>query len=90
MLIVIAKSKEKLFWALRIIIILLMGTLILPKALMFITAGGFTGGISREEHPSGNPRRVERATFSKNDPSEADTWLDGLVQKLQEFYQKDR
>lgn len=87
MLIVIAKSKEMLFWALRVIIILLMVTLFLPKALLFIAAGG---GFSKEEHPSGNPRRVEQATFGKNHHSEEKDLLDELVQKLQDFYRKDR
>ncbi|HEX3032555.1 MAG TPA: hypothetical protein VHS59_09995 [Bacillota bacterium] len=90
MLIVIARSKKKLFYALRIILLLLVCTLFLPKALLLLTTGGFDWGLSREEHPTGNPRRVEQATFGKQGQDNDNSILDSFVKKLQQFYHQER
>ncbi|MDA8212082.1 MAG: hypothetical protein M0021_09420 [Clostridia bacterium] len=87
LLIVFTKWQEKLAYALRILLILVFLSLLLPKALHLLVGSEFLGSYNKEENPSGNPTRVEHVEAeSKEEPG----LLDGIVIELQKFYRKDR
>lgn len=86
-LIVFTKWQEKLAYTLRVLLLLVILSLLLPKVLEFLLGGEFLGSYNKEENPSGNPTRVEHVQAEqKNGPG----LLDGIVIELQKFYRKDR
>lgn len=81
------QRKNKLLFSLRVLLVLLLLSLLLPKTIELVTGYQLMGSFNKEENPSGNPMRVEHHESPK---AEEPGVLDGLVQELQDFYRKDR
>jgi hypothetical protein len=87
LLLVFTKWQEKLAYIIRVLLILVVLSLLLPKVIQVLLGGEFLGSYNKEENPSGNATRVERVQAEQHHQPGL---LDGLVIELQKFYRKDR
>ncbi|MHB8171958.1 MAG: hypothetical protein ACYDG6_10535 [Thermincolia bacterium] len=83
--IVISKIKERLFLILRILILLALLALILPKVYGIMEGQNILSGLE-DRKPSGNPMRVDNQAAQED--KEDDGLLQNFVVKLRDFYKK--
>ncbi len=81
------QRRQKLLFVLRVLLVIILLSLLLPKAVQLFSGQELLGSFNKEEKPSGNPMRVEHQEESKVvEPG----LLDGLVQELHKYYRKDK
>ncbi len=81
----ISKIKERLFLILRILILLALLALILPKVYGIMEKQDILSGLE-DRKPSGNPMRVEKQSSAEEKEDEG--LLQNFVVKLRDFYKK--
>jgi hypothetical protein len=87
LIIIVSQWKKKILQLLAVILVILVFAAAIP--LMTGQLNQYTpavGGWFEDEHPSGNPMRVENEEPS----SKYDQVMDQFVIKLQDFYLEDR
>jgi len=83
---VISKVRERLYLILRILILLALLALILPKIYGIMEGQSFLSGLE-DRKPSGNPMRVENQAAT-TEKKEDEGLLQDFVVKLRDFYKK--
>lgn len=86
MVLVVRNWKQKLIKVLSLLLIIALFTAAAPalSGILYEKVPVFNGWFE-DEHPSGNPMRVE-----KEDTSVVNQKIDGLVMKVQNFYYEER
>jgi len=87
MIIVVGKWKKKLIRLATVIVLVALFAAIIPvvSGVFFQKVPVFSGWM-KDEHPTGNPLRVE----TNQDSSSFDQKVDRLVVKIQNFYQQEK
>lgn len=82
------QRRQKLMYLLKLLLVLIFLSLILPKIIYVLTGHELLGSYNKEENPTGNPVRVE----NRQEPEKVEEQgvLDGLVMQLHKFYRKDQ
>ncbi len=88
MVIVVGKWKEKLIKGAAIIVVVVLFTAMVPKiAGIFNDKIPVFSGWMQDEHPSGNPMRVEQQDTPS---SEFNNSIDQFVIQMQNFYHEEK